>query len=155
MSVYQPREVDGRQKTEKVLHQYNSIGSENGRLIISLVDDKIKVTRGCFIGSLQEFEDAVEKTHGDNPHGRTYKKIIECLKLEYPDYVKAGKWYVMLEKPAILSASNWSSSAKFLNKTPSGSFMLGSSVEESGYQTTFSSLELKEMDTTGFRKIKV
>ena len=36
---------------------------------------------GCFLGSLQAFEEKVKKTHGDNNHAKIYMATIELAKL--------------------------------------------------------------------------
>ena len=38
----------------------------------------IGVVCGCFKGSIEEFEDAVKKTHGDNEHAQDYRMVI-CI----------------------------------------------------------------------------
>lgn len=60
------------------------IGSERGCLTIHS-DYKIgvRVTRGCFTGSIDEFLSAVEKTHGDNMHGKIYRTAIEMAKVKF------------------------------------------------------------------------
>ena len=42
---------------------------------------KIIVAVGCFSGTIDEFEKAVEETHGDNEHGKAYRLAIELAKL--------------------------------------------------------------------------
>ena len=44
-------------------------------------DEKIFVTTGCFKGTIDEFEKAVEETHGNNEHGKAYRLAIELAKL--------------------------------------------------------------------------
>ena len=57
------------------------IGSENGILTaFKNKEGKISVTRGCFAGTLEEFENAVKTTHGDNNHAKTYRIAIELIK---------------------------------------------------------------------------
>lgn len=57
------------------------IGSENGHLTAFKNKDKtISVTRGCFVGTLKEFETKVEETHGGNEYGKTYRIAIELIK---------------------------------------------------------------------------
>lgn len=65
----------------KALITISPIGSENGTLT-AYKNNKggISVNRGCFSGTLEEFEKAVEKTHGDNEHAKTYKLAIELIK---------------------------------------------------------------------------
>lgn len=57
------------------------IGSESGILTaFKNKEGKISVTRGCFAGTLEEFAVAVEKTHGDNNHAKSYRIAIELIK---------------------------------------------------------------------------
>jgi hypothetical protein len=46
-------------------------------------DGNIKVSCGCFSGTLPEFEKKVTETHGDNQYGRKYKAIIEVIKIKF------------------------------------------------------------------------
>jgi hypothetical protein len=46
-------------------------------------ENKIKVSCGCFTGSLDEFEQQVEKTHNDNKHSLEYKAIINLIKIKF------------------------------------------------------------------------
>lgn len=59
------------------VHQLTNVGSEGGTLIIADCEEGWYFNRGCFRGGKDEFLEAVEKTHGDNKHGRFYKKIVE------------------------------------------------------------------------------
>lgn len=40
------------------------------------------VGTGCFWGTIDEFAAAVEKTHGDNEHGKAYKLAMELAELK-------------------------------------------------------------------------
>ena len=40
----------------------------------------VRVTTGCFSGSLAEFEAAVQETHGDTEHGKHYRLAIALIK---------------------------------------------------------------------------
>lgn len=42
---------------------------------------KLYVACGCFKGTIEEFEKAVERTHGKNEHGRVYKAAIQMAKI--------------------------------------------------------------------------
>ena len=42
----------------------------------------IGVKCGCFKGDIDQFFDAVEKTHGNNKHARAYKAAIALAKLQ-------------------------------------------------------------------------
>ena len=57
------------------------IGSEGGCLTaFRQKDNSIVVRRGCFSGSLEEFEDAVNATHGDSKYAEQYKIVIALIK---------------------------------------------------------------------------
>ena len=60
------------------------IGRDRGCLTMHL-DSKIgvRVTRGCFTGTIEEFLSAVEKTHGDNMYGKIYRTAIEMAKIQF------------------------------------------------------------------------
>ncbi|MCS2172766.1 hypothetical protein MUU46_20990 [Scandinavium sp. TWS1a] len=58
------------------------IGSENGFLTaFRQKDNSIIVRRGCFSGTIDEFERAVTEHHGDNDHGNIYLALIPVIKL--------------------------------------------------------------------------
>ena len=46
-------------------------------------DGGLTVTCGCFLGTLEEFEAKVKKTHGDNLFGREYRALIELAKVHF------------------------------------------------------------------------
>ena len=57
------------------------IGSR--RASVTFTKDKngnLFVTTGCFSGSIEEFEKAVKKEHGDNEHGKNYQLAIALAK---------------------------------------------------------------------------
>ena len=60
--------------------QLGPIGSRKAYLVAKLVDGSLEITTGCFTGTLEEFEAAVEKTHGDNQHGQDYRAAIAMMK---------------------------------------------------------------------------
>ena len=58
-----------------------AIGSRNGTTtFFNCKDGKIRVSCGCFYGDLDEFLEAVNKTHGDNEYGQVYRIAIEMAK---------------------------------------------------------------------------
>lgn len=65
----------------KALITISPIGSENGTLT-AYKNNKggISVNRGGFSGTLEEFKQAVKKTHGYNKYVKTYKLAIELIK---------------------------------------------------------------------------
>ena len=51
----------------------NGIGSRNGTTtFFACKDKKIRVSCGCFFGTLDEFRAKVAQTHGDNRHAKVY-----------------------------------------------------------------------------------
>lgn len=48
--------------------------TENGNICVSC---------GCFIGSLQEFENKVKETHGNNKFAKEYLALIEAAKIHF------------------------------------------------------------------------
>lgn len=45
-------------------------------------DKEIYVTCGCFTGSIQEFIDAVDETHGENKHGQVYRLACQLAEAQ-------------------------------------------------------------------------
>lgn len=67
------------------------VGSDNETLTAMLADDGvIYVTRGCFEGTLKEFQEAVEHTYGrkKSQFGSEYQAIIEVIKARFPNGAK-------------------------------------------------------------------
>ena len=57
------------------------IGSENGCLTAFVErDGTIRVRRGCFDGTIDQFANAVADTHGDSQHGVVYRLVIEMIR---------------------------------------------------------------------------
>lgn len=46
-------------------------------------DETVEITCGCFRGSIEQFEEQVERTHGDSKYGCEYKAIIEVIKIKF------------------------------------------------------------------------
>ena len=62
------------------------VGSENGFLsAFRQKDNSIMVRRGCFSGTIDEFEAAVKETHGDNEFSKEYLTLIPFIKLRLKD----------------------------------------------------------------------
>ena len=57
------------------------IGSECGVFTAYRTENGIGCNRGCFSGTVEEFEEAVKKTHDENKFAKEYKKVIELVKL--------------------------------------------------------------------------
>ena len=55
----------------------SKVGSENGTLTVyNTKDNTLQVTRGCFVGSVDEFLEASERKHDDDTH-LEYRLLIE------------------------------------------------------------------------------
>lgn len=69
---------------------FSHIGSEFGVLRAYLAKgDIVMVNRGCFSGTLEQFEDAVDKTHGAfSTVGKEYALVIELIKKRFAKYAK-------------------------------------------------------------------
>ena len=49
-------------------------------------DGRLRVTAGCFTGTLDELAAAAKKTHGENQHGKYYLAMIEFVKTSMGEY---------------------------------------------------------------------
>ena len=62
----------------------SSIGSRHATTtMFRNKDNGITVTCGCFMGTLEEFAERVEKEHGENIFGKEYKLLIELAKIHF------------------------------------------------------------------------
>ena len=68
-----------------------SIGCGGGVLTAYIRDKGIEVTRGCFRGTLAEFEKAVAKKHKTNAHAKEYALAIKLIKLRFAVNVRKLK----------------------------------------------------------------
>ena len=65
---------------------FQNVGSENGVLTAYRgKDGNICCNRGCFSGSIDEFEEAVKDTHGDSKIGREYRAIIAAIRIRFEE----------------------------------------------------------------------
>jgi len=46
-------------------------------------NSKVKVSCGCFSGSIEKFEKQVKETHGEGKHAKEYLSIIEVVKIKF------------------------------------------------------------------------
>lgn len=62
---------------------FYKVGLEDGKLSWYKTGNKgeVYIKRGCFQGSLEEFENAVKENHGDSKIGKEYKLLIDFIKL--------------------------------------------------------------------------
>lgn len=81
--------VSGNAEVSNTRHYFvqGPIGSRDGfATFYRTKDDTIAVKCGCFLGSLQEFVNQVEKTHKGNKYEKEYKLAAElakvCIRLE-------------------------------------------------------------------------
>lgn len=59
-------------------------GSHNrSTTIFRAKNGNICVSCGCFIGSLQEFENKVKETHGNNKFAKEYLALVEAAKIHF------------------------------------------------------------------------
>lgn len=74
---------------------FSSVGSENGTLTAYVTQDAdIEVTRGCFRGTLAEFESVVHTTHDRNQYAKEYTLLIEFIQLRFRN---RGMMYATIE----------------------------------------------------------
>ena len=55
-------------------------GRDSRNTTMYYLDGNIQIVCGCFQGDLEDFEKAVKETHGNNEHGKFYKKQIRIMK---------------------------------------------------------------------------
>jgi hypothetical protein len=68
---------DARIESSKHIFWASSVGSENGTLTAyTIKTGEIEITRGCFRGSLEEFEEAVKCRHDGNQYTEEYLVLI-------------------------------------------------------------------------------
>ena len=87
--VYGKAWVRGNAEVSNTRHYFvqGPIGSRNGFVTFYRTkDNAVEVKCGCFLGSLQEFVNQVEKTHKGNKYEKEYKLAAElakvCIRLE-------------------------------------------------------------------------
>lgn len=104
---YYKEELKFVEKTKwQEVEREENIGSENGTLIVeqNIETKELRITRGCFTGTLDEFEARVKlKPEGDK-HRVVYEWLIEKYKRVYPDYKKVV--YVVKLNDTVYYADN-------------------------------------------------
>ena len=86
--VFGDARVSGDAEVVKPVHllTIRAIGSRNGCTTFFRTKDKqIKVSCGCFLGTIAEFAEKVKQTHGDSKHAKTYAIAIELAKAQIED----------------------------------------------------------------------
>jgi hypothetical protein len=87
-SVYNNSRVDNSRvcnseiSNTKQIYSQSPIGSRNDKCsaFIGDKDSEIMIVTGCFKGTIDEFEQAVLKTHGHNNYGKEYLSFIQNAK---------------------------------------------------------------------------
>ncbi len=59
------------------------LGSKNKVVTVFKTYEGVRVLRGCFYGSIEEFESKVKETHKDNEYGNEYLDFVELLKTRF------------------------------------------------------------------------
>ena len=73
---------DAEIKSPNDLYTVGPIGSRNDTTtFFRTKENTILVATGCFRGSIDEFEEAVRNTHGDNKYAKEYQNAIAGAKL--------------------------------------------------------------------------
>ena len=62
---------------------FSNVGSRYDTTTFYKTESGCSVSCGCFNGTVDEFEAAVEKTHGNNKYGREYKSIINTARIHF------------------------------------------------------------------------
>ena len=70
----------------------SNIGSRNDTTwFFSLTDGSIYVRCGCFSGSIEDFEAAVNQEHGADMYGGEYQAAIAFAKARHERHLKEGE----------------------------------------------------------------
>ena len=59
------------------------VGSKNKVVTVFKTSEGIRILRGCFYGSIEEFENKVKSKHKDNEYGNEYLDFVELLKTRF------------------------------------------------------------------------
>ena len=63
---------------------FKGLGSENrNTTFFKCKDGHIHVSCGCFSGNIEEFENKVKETHGDNKYAKEYLACIQVAKIHF------------------------------------------------------------------------
>ena len=66
---------------DRPIFQIGPIGSRCDYLTGYLTDNGVMIQAGCFFGTLNEFNDKLSETHGNNIHGAEYRAAIELIRV--------------------------------------------------------------------------
>ena len=67
---------------------FGPIGSEGGELLAFRTDKGIRLQRGCFFGTVDEFKAALNKKHQDNVHSQEYLAALAMIELHFKLWTK-------------------------------------------------------------------
>jgi uncharacterized protein YjbI with pentapeptide repeats len=74
--------VDGKKLVgDRPCIQIGPIGSRADYFLAFITEEGVRVSAGCFTGTLAEFETACAETHGDNEHAREYKAALALIQV--------------------------------------------------------------------------
>lgn len=83
---------DAQVETSKHIAWFSCVGSQNGTLTAyTTKTGKIDVTRGCFQGTLDEFETAVHKNHEGSRYDEEYLVLIKYIRLRFREITVTEK----------------------------------------------------------------
>ena len=66
---------------DRPIVQIGPLGSRGAYLMAFLTDSGIRIRTGCFFGTLEKFEAAVEEEHGGNIHGVEYRAALTLIRV--------------------------------------------------------------------------
>ena len=67
---------------------FTGVGSERRTLTAFInKDGGVTVVRGCFVGSLDNFECRVAERHGDNQFAQEYRALIAFIRVRFAEYI--------------------------------------------------------------------
>ena len=73
----------GTMETNGNIFWFSRVGSENGTLTVCQVDNnEPTISRGCFMGTLTEFKQAVSRKDESDPSKKEYTALIEVIKIK-------------------------------------------------------------------------
>ncbi|SEI92733.1 hypothetical protein SAMN04488113_1342 [Alkalibacterium gilvum] len=121
----------------KTLMQVDKVGSEGGTLHVqrNIGTNDLRIIRGCFSGSLEEFEERVKRKPFGDRHREIYEQLIEVIKLNYVEKPKGTIRHIEL-----MSNSNH---VNYGNDT--GSILFASERETAHYKTRFTWEEAEDI----------
>ena len=77
----------GKLEGKRPFFQCGPIGSRSDYLLAFKTDKGIVIKAGCFTGFIDDFAKAVEKTHGDNDHGKEYAMALLMIESYFAIWV--------------------------------------------------------------------